>query len=40
MAAHLTKVIMTKMMTLMVKVDTLNNNEGAELHSLVKVDGI
>jgi len=31
MAAHLTKVIMTRM-TLMVKVDTLNNNEGAELH--------
>ena len=32
MAAHLTKVITTKMMTLMFKVDTLNNNEGAELH--------
>lgn len=30
MAAYLTKVIMTRMMTLMVKVDTLNNNEGAE----------
>lgn len=32
MVAHLTKVIMTRLMTLMVKVDTLNNNEGAELH--------
>jgi hypothetical protein len=32
MAAHLTKVIMTKMMTLTVKVDSLNNNEDAELH--------
>lgn len=32
MAAHLTKVSLTKMMTVIVKVDTLNNNEGAELY--------
>jgi hypothetical protein len=31
LAAHVTKVSMTKMMTLIVKVDTLNNDEGAEL---------
>jgi hypothetical protein len=40
MAAHLIKVIITRMMTLMVKADTLNNNDGAELHYLVKVVGI
>jgi hypothetical protein len=31
LAAHITNVSITKVMTLTVKVDTLNNDEGAEL---------